>query len=66
MKVIAENLICEVLKGKAGAAEVFMSYGSHCLSCSNTTFKRVADMAEKHQVELDTLLRQLNELQDMN
>lgn len=65
MKVTAENLICEVLQGKAGAARIFMSYGSHCLNCSNTSFKKVADMAEKHKIDLNKLLLQLNNLPDL-
>lgn len=64
MKVKADNYISEVLAGKKGAAEVFMSYGSHCLSCANTTVKTVADMAQKHEVELAALLEQLNSLPD--
>lgn len=65
MKVRAENYIAEVLNGKKGAAEVFMSYGSHCLSCGNTTVKTVADMARKHEVDLVVLLDQLNSLADV-
>lgn len=64
MQVTADNIIAEVLSGKKGAAEIFMSYGSHCLTCNNINFKRVADMAEKHQVDLQTLLVQLNDLPD--
>lgn len=64
MKVTAENIIADVLAGKKGAAEIFMSYGSHCLECKNTTFKTVADMAVKHEVDLNTILAQLNSLPD--
>ena len=64
MKVTADNYIAEVLAGKKGAAEIFMSYGSHCLSCANTTVKTVADMAQKHEVNLVLLLGQLNSLLD--
>jgi len=64
MMVIAENYICEVLVGKKGAAEIFMSHGSHCISCENATMKTVADMAEKHEVNLAVLLEQLNNLED--
>lgn len=66
MMVKAENYICEVLAGKKGAAEVFMSYGSHCISCANATMKTVAEMAEKHEVDLALLLEQLNSLQNEN
>lgn len=65
MKVTADNIIVDVLSGKKGAAEIFMSYGSHCLACNNVNFKRVADMAQKHQVDLETLLKQLNALPDV-
>lgn len=64
MRVMAGNYIAEVLTGKQGAAEVFMSYGSHCLSCVNTTVKTVADMAQKHEVDLAVLLDRLNSLPD--
>ncbi len=64
MIVTAQNIIAEVLEGKKGAAEIFMSYGSHCLTCNNVYHKKVADMAEKHQVDLNSLLKQLNDLQD--
>ncbi len=64
MKVTAENHISEVLAGKKGASEVFMSYGSHCLACNNTTFKTVADMSKKHEVDLKIILEQLNALPD--
>lgn len=64
MKVTADNIINEVISGKKGAAEVFMSYGSHCLTCQNVYHKKVSDMAVKHQVNLEALLDQLNKLPD--
>jgi len=64
MHIKSDMIIADVLTAKAGAAEVFMSYGSHCLSCPNTKVKTVANMAEKHQVDLPKLLEQLNRLPD--
>lgn len=64
MKVTADNYIAEVLAGKKDAAQVFMNYGSHCLGCRNTTSKTVRDMAQKHQVDLEAILQQLNSLPD--
>lgn len=64
MIVTADNIIAEVLEGKKGAADIFMSYGSHCLTCNNVYHKKVCDMAQKHQVDLDGLLEQLNNLPD--
>lgn len=64
MQITGKMIISDVLAAKTGAAEVFMSYGSHCLSCPNTKVKTVADMAQKHEVNLPALLDQLNELPD--
>lgn len=65
MKVNADNIIADVLEGKTGAAKVFMSYGSHCLSCHQITYKTVADMASKHEVDLNVLLDEINALPDL-
>lgn len=67
IKMIIEKdmIIADVLAAKDGAAKIFMSYGSHCLTCANTKVKTVAEMAKKHEVNLDSLLSQLNELPDL-
>lgn len=64
MEIRSDMIIADVLAVKAGAAEVFMGYGSHCLACPNTKVKTVADMAKKHEVDLPVLLSQLNRLPD--
>lgn len=64
MEIRSNMIIADVLAAKTGAAEVFMSYGSHCLSCPATNVKTVADMAKKHKVNLANLIRQLNLLAD--
>ncbi|TLM78825.1 MAG: DUF1858 domain-containing protein [Actinobacteria bacterium] len=64
MEIRRDMIIADVLAAKAGAAEVFMSHGSHCLNCPNTKIKTVADMAKKHEVDLPALLKQLNRLPD--
>ena len=64
MMIKKDMIIADVLAAKFGAAKLFMSYGSHCLNCGNTKVKTVADMAQKHEVNLDNLLAQLNDLTD--
>lgn len=65
MLIKKDMIIADVLAAKLGAAKVFMNYGSHCLNCENISFKTVADMAAKHQVNLENLLAQLNDLPDL-
>ena len=65
MIVKKDMIIADVLAAKEGAAKVFMSYGSHCLDCPNTKVKTVAEMAQKHRVDLKILLARLNELADL-
>ncbi|MHB8169937.1 MAG: DUF1858 domain-containing protein [Thermincolia bacterium] len=64
MEITKDMVIAEVLSAKQGAAQVFMSHGSHCLSCGKVTYKTVADMAMKHEVNLAELLKKLNSLPD--
>ncbi|MDA8235583.1 MAG: DUF1858 domain-containing protein [Clostridia bacterium] len=64
MEITKDLIIAKVLEAKQGAAQVFMRHGSHCLTCGKTTYKTVADMAEKHEVNLEELLEELNGLPD--
>lgn len=61
-KVTKEMTIADVLKQNPKTAQVLMNYGMHCLGCATATGETIAQAAVAHGIELDSLLKQLNEV----
>lgn len=60
-KITSEMTIAEALRVNAQAAKVFMSHGMHCLGCAAATGESIAQAAAVHGVDLEKLLKELNE-----
>lgn len=61
--VTKETSLAEILNFKKGAETVFMGFGLHCFSCPMAQMDTVEDAARIHGVDLELLLKKLNELQ---
>ena len=59
--ITKDMLIAEVLKAKPGSAGIFFSFGMPCLGCVVALNESVGDAAMTHGIDLDELLRKLNE-----
>jgi hybrid cluster-associated redox disulfide protein len=53
--------IAEVLRQNPKTAQVLMRNGMHCLGCATANGESIAQAALAHGIELETLLRELNE-----
>ncbi len=60
-KINKDTTIAEALSHNPKAAQVFMRYGMHCLGCASATGETIAQAAIAHGVEVDKLLKELNE-----
>ncbi|MCW3490768.1 DUF1858 domain-containing protein [Dethiobacter alkaliphilus] len=60
-KVTKEMTIAEVLRQKPSTAQVLMRHGMHCLGCATAAGETIAQAAVVHGIDLDTLLKELNE-----
>jgi len=53
--------IAEVLRSNPKTASVFMRHGMHCLGCASATGETITQAAMAHGINLDSLLKELNE-----
>ena len=60
-KITKDTTIAEVLKQKPKAAAILFSYGMPCLGCSVALKESVEAAAAVHGIDLDELLKKLNE-----
>ena len=62
MKKITKNMtISEVLEINENLKEIFLGFGMHCLSCPCALAETVEEAAEVHEVDVDLLIKKLNE-----
>jgi len=59
-KITQDMTIHAVLSAHPDTAEVFLSFGMHCLGCPGARGETIADAAMKHGVELGVMLDRLN------
>jgi len=59
-KITQDMTIHEVLTSFPNSAEIFLSFGMHCLGCPGARGETVANAAVKHDVELSKMLDKLN------
>ena len=62
MKFTKEMTIREALALNPKSAEVFMSFGMHCIGCPTATGESIAQAAMVHGINVDLLLEKLNAL----
>ena len=62
-KMITKNMtIDEVLQLDERLGDVFMGFGMHCIFCQLGIDETVAEAAEVHEVDVDFLVKKLNEV----
>ncbi|SES66333.1 DUF1858 domain-containing protein [Anaerobranca gottschalkii] len=60
--ITKEMTIREVLQKDPRTADVFMKYGMHCLGCPSATGESVAQAAMVHGIDVEKLIKELNEV----
>lgn len=60
--VTKDMTIQEVLKLNPKTAAVFLRNGMHCIGCHIGFDEKVGEAAEAHGVDIDKLIRELNEV----
>ncbi|MDD3334475.1 MAG: DUF1858 domain-containing protein [Eubacteriales bacterium] len=61
MSVTKRMSIGEVLQIDHGTANIFMSFGMHCLGCPHATAEAIEDACAAHGTDPDALVEKLNE-----
>ena len=65
-KITQDLTIHEVLQMNSSTAEVFLSFGMHCVGCPGARGETVAQAALKHGANLEEMLNKLNEAVTLN
>lgn len=60
-QVTKEMTIAEVLRMDRTTVPIFLQYGMHCLGCPVSTGESLEDAAAVHGVDVDALVKALNE-----
>jgi len=60
-KITPDMIIADVLKINPNTAEVLKSIGMHCLGCPSAAGESIAQAARTHGVDVEDLVRRLNE-----
>lgn len=58
--ITRDTPIIEVLRQYPAAREIFLQHGMACIGCMGANNESVENAALNHDVEVDTLLRELN------
>lgn len=61
MKLTADMGIMEIVQQYPQTVEVFVSFGMGCLGCAAARFENVAQGAGAHGIDIDQLMKALNE-----
>ncbi len=64
MHVTKDMIIAEVLMKDRGLAPIFMQHGLHCLGCAAANMETIADAAMVHGIDLEALLKDINQFID--
>lgn len=60
--IISKDMtIGEALEKSEKLAEVFMGFGMHCISCPVSQMETIEEAAQVHGIDLEFLLKKLNE-----
>ena len=60
MAVTKDMLIREVLQENPNSAEILMSFGLGCIGCPSAQLETLAEAAEVHGVNVDSIVEALN------
>ncbi|MTI70978.1 MAG: DUF1858 domain-containing protein [Firmicutes bacterium] len=61
MAINKDMLIGEILKTKPEAAEILMRFGMGCVGCPSSQMETLEQAAQVHGLDLDELVKALNE-----
>ena len=56
--------IGQILKSNPNLEEVFLGFGMHCVACPVSQMETVEEAAQVHAVDVDFLLKKLNEFKN--
>lgn len=56
--------IIKALRSHPGARDVFVKHGMGCIGCMGSSSETIENGAKMHDIDLDALLKELNELQE--
>ncbi len=62
MLITKDSSIMEVLQSKPYSREIFVKHGMHCIDCLGSEFESIEMGARSHEINLELLLKELNEL----
>lgn len=62
MKITKDLTISQVLETYPDTAKVFVKHGMHCLGCFIATGETVEQACEAHGLNVDALIKELNEV----
>lgn len=60
--ITKDMTIAEVIRMNPDTVPVFLRYGMHCLGCPTATGESLAEAAMAHGIDLEKMLRDLNEV----
>lgn len=61
-KITKDMIIDDVLNLDENLGEVFLGFGMHCIFCHLGLEETVEEAAEVHEVDVDLLVKKLNEV----
>ncbi|SJZ30295.1 DUF1858 domain-containing protein [Selenihalanaerobacter shriftii] len=64
MKITKDMAILEVLKEYPEARDVFVKHNLGCSDCLGANSEKIKDVAQSHDIDLDELVSDLNDLVD--
>ncbi len=64
MQFTMDMTVAQVLRANPKTADVFRSYGMHCLSCPGATGETIGQAAMVHGYDADKLLSDLNSVNE--
>lgn len=64
MEFTKEMTVAQVLRANPKTAQVFMSYGMHCLTCPGATGETIEQAAAVHGFKVDKILVDLNNVEE--
>ncbi len=64
MEFTKDMTVAQVLRANPKTAQVFMSYGMHCLSCPGATGETLEQAAIVHGFSFEELLADLNKVEE--
>lgn len=59
--ITKDMIIADVLRMDRETAPIFMRHGLHCLGCPASSMESIADAAMVHGLDVEALLKDLNE-----